>query len=263
MSDTFEYRKVFHSSLINETPLVMRFTSDPRGADDLSWDPGSSDSGYPYKVVFFEIRGEKREEDYYYIIENEKVYRAIKDAPQNVWVELEGGYSDGEPYISANKLSSDNSSDDYASFDRGSIVENYRACLEAARDLPGSEEDVDLWQDHATTLFIQWARDNYLTPLTESDREAMGSDTEDGEEASGPSPSPQDYEEMERLMLQIDSWEGESHDEKSRAKVLDRLERIVENGASQDAVDGALQWLERELEFQEEEAVGVGDDLPF
>lgn len=264
MPKTFPNKGVYQSHLREQSPVVIKFTGDiqPSKFDD------------DRLVVPFKVRGDNT--TYWLNIENDTIQSEVEATQQDQFVEVNatGNRDDARLNIeSPNTGGADRGGSRAAqasadSYGRGSVVENYRAVLEAVRGLPGAvdaEGDLTpMGQDHAATVFIQWTRTDFMMPLVQEEED----DSIEGD--SSPSSGADEQEDASTAQLdvvdefvdKVPRWDGEAHDGSDLQEVKEKIDNLVENGGTVEQASNAIKWLKQEREHQDEGVVGE-DELPF
>lgn len=181
----FSQNKVWFSHLktvSNPDPIVMKFTSP---VTDSKYDMGQDeDTGYDYRMCWFEARGDDPDASRYLVIDSQALEDAVNEVPRNQYVKLQATNSGEDAPLSWEPVKG-GSGRSYAarSFDEGgyappTVLEAYGAALAAAGALvPDADlsdyEAESLRQKHAATMFIQWQKTGFDVPL------APVEDTED------------------------------------------------------------------------------------
>jgi len=248
----FDRKSVWHSELRNASPLVLKFSGDPM---DSKYDVGTTD-GYAHKVIGFDTRGDDTRR--WYIIESPDIENTLKRAPKNEWIEVRASWSGDSQTIEWDRASGSvqrETTSDTSGHSTGNIKDDYLLCIEAARDLPGSDDTATLLAN-ARHLHGQWVRMGVSTPLThDMDNTPTTDDT--GNSAT--------LEEIKELLDLVPTWEGRAHDDSDLLSVFKRIESVVKGAGGSDDAERALAWLENEIEFQSrnDESSTTDDDLPF
>lgn len=264
MPKTFENKGVYHSRLREKSPIVLKFTGEIQTSkfDDTK------------EVVPFEVRGDGT--TYWLTVDNDGIRDEINAVQQGQYVQVnaDGTYEDARLNITDPNTGGGDRGGSQAvegggmSHSRGSVKENYRAVLEAVRDLDGAvDEDGNLTpmgQDHAATVFIQWTRTDYTMPLTQEDVNDNGdddvdtSDSADGQDVA----SDTQLEVVSEFVEKIPSWVGEAHDGSDLQDVKQKLDDLIENGGTVEQASNSIKWLREENEHQQQGVAG-DDELPF
>lgn len=253
----FDQNLVYHSMLKRHSPLVVRFSE--QGLMESKYNEGE-------QIIYFDIRG-KADDGRYYLVENDQCARRIDNAPLGEWVRVSAtGDKDTPGDLIIEEVSGGSGiefemPDGPDNYDQGTVLDNYLACIEAAKQVPGAvDEDGVLTEagiEHAESIFIYFCKFDFKMPA----HEGMVPDQEEAPDEPVRDIDPAVVEAGEELVKEID-WTGEAHDGRDLEEVHDQIVNVLETAEEEEDIHKVNRWMGKESKHQAETNIG-GDDLPF